>query len=265
MMDFAFHVLETKIYSGDPKFKQYWTLAGSPDLAVLRKQLSQELQKEDIEELGRKFDLLTAGLPIGRVVLRAAAGIASSVGSAAQREARKAILKLALEFGEPKLLKPNPGAGLVRGAEEGAPILRRVPDPSRGAWGYVDHLERGRLLEPQLGKNTPRGFPYIDDWSAATGRAVSAKTVDLTGKLKTVENSLRAAVRQIAHFPPRVEKKGFLQHDGVTIYLRDIRSRSLRIGVEPGTRSSATEEMFSRIREYAKEQGLAGIEIVEAK
>jgi hypothetical protein len=155
--------------------------------------------------------------------------------------------------------------GTPDGRPHGGPGSPTIPGkPDRGAWALGPAL-RGELLEAKLGKNTPRTFPYIDEWNKASGKAVSIKTTRLAGEVKSVENNLRRAVREIGSFPLRVEKRGYIRRDDLTVYIRDIKQRFLRVGYEPGTDTIEFKQMFDRIKEYATSQGLAGVEFIAVK
>ena len=55
------------------------------------------------------------------------------------------------------------------------------------------------------------------------------------------------------------------RREGLTIYLKDIKQRFLRVGYEPGTDAIEFRQMFERVQEYAKSQGLAGVEFIPVK
>jgi RHS repeat-associated protein len=144
-------------------------------------------------------------------------------------------------------------------------VERTAPVQSRGAWAMQDWLERGKQLEPKLGKNTPLSFPYIDEWQAATGEAVSIKTTDISRKLGTVESDLKTWVDEIANFPVKVQKQGYISRDGLRIELDAIKNRGLRVGIEPGITTPEHLKMFERVKVYGRESGLDFVEFVEVK
>ena len=144
--------------------------------------------------------------------------------------------------------------------------LSNVPS-GRGAWELKDATRRGVILDAKLGNNTPKGFPYIDDWDHATGTAISNKTTDVRYRsIKAVENDLRKWARKINEFPLHVQKKGVIVRGKFRIDLNDINRRGLRLGIEPGAATQQHREMFERVRKYATEElNLDFFHVVEAK
>lgn len=135
----------------------------------------------------------------------------------------------------------------------------------RGAWALVDDIERGKLLEPRMGKNTPYQFPYFDAWQPATGEAVSIKTTRLNRTLAAPEADLRGWVNEIATLPPKVQIKGYIEREGLRVELSSIKSRGLRVGIEPGAATPEHLELFKRIKKYGEQRGLRFVEFIEVK
>jgi hypothetical protein len=137
--------------------------------------------------------------------------------------------------------------------------------PGRGAWALIDDWERGKILEKKLGKNTPAAFPYIDEWRPRKGEAVSIKTTRIERAPAAVERDLKKWVSEIAEFPFHVIRRAVLRRGDFKIDLPDIKRRALRIGIEPGKANSETIQVFQRVQQYGREQGLMFVEFVEVK
>jgi hypothetical protein len=119
----------------------------------------------------------------------------------------------------------------------------------RGHWKKAA-FARGYALEPALGANLPYGFKTIDRWHKASGVATSIKTLDMTGKTYSkaggVFNQLRRYIDTLSDF--QGGRRG-----NVLIRNRDISSRVLRVGIEPGRMSTKQYMEVLRAYNYGKQ------------
>ena len=139
--------------------------------------------------------------------------------------------------------------GLSTVGKLGKVILNAFKAGRNSVWS-LPWLERGLIIEEQLGKNLKGNFPTIDKF--LNGVATSIKSIDL--KAKSYQNAnalysrLKGYINQVAKFKGQ-------RWNGVTIQEEDITKRALDVAIPQGASKSQVEAIQKAI-EYGKNNGV---------
>ena len=131
----------------------------------------------------------------------------------------------------------------------GKAILNAFKTGRNSVWS-LPWLERGLIIEEQLGKNLKGNFPTIDKF--LNGVATSIKSIDL--KAKSYQNAnalyskLKGYINQVAKFKGQ-------RWNGVAIQEEDITKRALDVAIPRGASESQVEAIQKAI-EYGKNNGV---------
>jgi filamentous hemagglutinin len=111
-------------------------------------------------------------------------------------------------------------------------------------------LQRGRLIEQQLGHNLPDNFPTIDRFQ--DGVATSIKSMDLTtpsyANAEKITGMGRGYVDSVADFQGK-------KWGGVDIKPRDITARGLDLAVPAGA-TAAQQQALQSLITYGAQNGV---------
>ncbi len=113
-------------------------------------------------------------------------------------------------------------------------------------------LERGEIIEKNLGQNLPQNFPVVDKFTPKTGTVTSIKSLDLNAKTyqdpQKLKQTLEKYVDKLADF------KGYVSKE-MPIKLTDIKQRVLDIAI-PSSGNPSQQKILHDILGYAKNKGI---------
>ena len=131
----------------------------------------------------------------------------------------------------------------------GKSILAAFKASSKSVWS-LPWLERGLIIEEQLGKNLKGNFPVIDKF--LNGVATSIKSIDLNAKSyqngKVLFSTLKRYIDKVAKFKGQ-------RWNGVVISEEDITKRTLDIAIPRGA-SPSQVKVLQEATKYGKSNGV---------
>ena len=131
----------------------------------------------------------------------------------------------------------------------GKTILAAFKASSKSVWS-LPWLERGLIIEEQLGKNLKGNFPVIDKF--LNGVATSIKSIDLNAKSyqngKVLFSTLKRYIDKVAKFKGQ-------RWNGVVISEEDITKRTLDIAIPRGA-SPSQVKVLQEATKYGKSNGV---------
>ena len=121
---------------------------------------------------------------------------------------------------------------------------------SRGSVWALPWLERGLIIEEQLGKNLKGNFPVIDKF--LNGVATSIKSIDINAK--SYQNG-RVLYSTLKNYIDKVAKFKGQRWNGVTISEEDITKRALDVAIPKGA-SPSQVKVLQEATKYGKANGV---------
>jgi hypothetical protein len=141
-------------------------------------------------------------------------------------------------------------APAVAGGVGGIPLL--AAGESISVWG-LPALERGRVLERQLGANLPENFPTIDRFQ--NGVVTSIKSLDLTARtyqrLATLTSTVRGYIDKVASYQGQPRPWG-----GIQIAPTEITGRAVDLAIPACGATQAQLDTLAALQQYAARVGV---------